>query len=52
MEIMSMSTKEISCLEVIQKVKDNRMCLDRLDNQAKKKRVGSCIWECVKSNAC
>ena len=44
METMNMSTKEISRLEVIQKVKDKRMCLDRLDNQVKKKQALSCIW--------
>jgi hypothetical protein len=38
-----MSIREINCLEVMQRLEKKQMCLDKLDNQAKKKPAWSWI---------
>jgi len=41
-KLLKMSTKELSRLEVMHRLAEKRMCLDKLDNQARKKRGRSC----------
>ena len=36
-KLLTMSDKEVSRLEVMQRLKEKSLCLDRLDNQARKK---------------